>query len=474
MTFKSKTAGVATPRILNCLPSASQETDWTFAAAVGAGVADTALPESVNRHEDWWTIGDQKSTGSCVGWATADGVLRYHFVKAGWIAEDTPLSTRFTWMASKELDEFTAAPTTFIEPEGTSLKAALDVSRKYGAVLDDDLPFAGGRLFPGSAQVFYAKAARLKIASYINLGPSLLAWRRWLAGNGPLLVRLDVDATWADASVTPRLDTYRADTAHGGHAVALVGYTPDGFIVRNSWGGSWGADGFAFATNAYAAAAFTEAYGVSLGGAAQVSAGIAPPGPEAKDAGPVGSWGGDGEAIRTIMLSLLKRTTGRALAPLSPVSEAFTDTLSLAHFLRAVEGQLAAAPGALASAPIATLEHLRRGFFDELVEWVHRQVDPYGEDAPVAAEILTAMIPVTIIRDPAATVVMINGVKLPQGVNALSLPAGVHTLRVGIQGKSGDAGTGSVLRGGQSLASQTARIPTGLTQSYSAEESFNV
>ena len=30
----------------------------------------------------------------------------------------------------------------------------------------------------------------------------------------------------------------------GGHAFALVGYTPDGFIVQNSWGGAWGQMGF--------------------------------------------------------------------------------------------------------------------------------------------------------------------------------------------------------------------------------------
>ncbi len=44
---------------------------------------------------------------------------------------------------------------------------------------------------------------------------------------------------------------------------ALVGYTPDRFIVRNSWGTSWGDQGFAYASVAYAQAAFTEAYGVS-------------------------------------------------------------------------------------------------------------------------------------------------------------------------------------------------------------------
>jgi hypothetical protein len=40
--------------------------------------------------------------------------------------------------------------------------------------------------------------------------------------------------------VIPRLG--RAD---GGHAVAIVGYTPDGFIIQNSWGTSWGSNGFA-------------------------------------------------------------------------------------------------------------------------------------------------------------------------------------------------------------------------------------
>ena len=61
-----------------------------------------------------------------------------------------------------------------------------------------------------------------------------------------------------------KLDKYSAETASGGHAVAIVGYTEDRFIIRNSWGTTWGDKGFAYASMDYANAAFTEAYGVTV------------------------------------------------------------------------------------------------------------------------------------------------------------------------------------------------------------------
>ncbi len=268
-TTTSTTAKAGTTRILNCVPSPSTENDWRLHNAEDAGLLASsarAAPRSKDLREDtWWKIGDQGATGACVGWASTDSVLRWHLVQAGRLAKNEPLSVRFPWMAAKETDQFVAQPTTFIESDGTSLKAALDVCRKWGAVRDTVLPFRTGALYVGEVATFYAIATQLKMAAYFNLGTTLAGWRTWLAGSGPILTRLSVDATWDNATATKgKLATYKPATARGGHAVAIVGYTPDRFIVRNSWGTGWGDKGYAYATNAYAAKAFTEAYGVAL------------------------------------------------------------------------------------------------------------------------------------------------------------------------------------------------------------------
>lgn len=253
-------------RIFNCLPSLNPEDDWGIEDELDAAVWDEpdALPKSIDLREPWWPIHDQLQTGSCVGWATADSVLRWHFVKAGRIDEKTMLSVRYIWMAAKESDEFISRPTSFIERSGTSLKAALNVVRKFGVVTEDVLPFSASHLFPDTTKKFYILASQLRISRYANLGRDLNRWRQWLATNGPILTRLDCDQAWMNADQTNGdLDNYLF-VRPAGHAVALVGYTEDRFIVRNSWGIDWGDGGFAYASQRYAQDAFTEAYGVAI------------------------------------------------------------------------------------------------------------------------------------------------------------------------------------------------------------------
>jgi C1A family cysteine protease len=256
-------------RVCNLVPSRSIERDWVYNDALASGAlgATAALPAAVDLRAAWWTVGDQEDTGSCVGWATAEGVLRYHLAKAGRISKTTQLSPRFIWMASKETDEFTARPETFVEEAGTSLKAAVDIARKYGVVPMATLPFhIQTRMYPGSENELYASASQLRAASYFNLRRNLSQWKAWLANNGPILVGVSVDHSWDNASDEGgNIDTFKPNTARGGHAVAVVGYTSTGrFIVRNSWGTGWGDRGFGYVSAAYIAAGFfDESYGVT-------------------------------------------------------------------------------------------------------------------------------------------------------------------------------------------------------------------
>jgi C1A family cysteine protease len=257
-------------RICNLVPSRDTHKDWRLQHAVASGAlgAVTAPPPSVDLRAAWWNIGDQERTGSCVGWASTDGVARYHMVQAGRLAQTDRLSPRFTWMASKETDQFVNRAETMIEGAGTSLKAAMDILRKYGAVLESLLPFhIQTTMYLGDENTFYAAAATRRIAAYFNLGKDPNQWRTWLASHGPVMAGLQVDATWDNAAATHgNLDTFQPNTVRGGHAVCVVGYTAQGrFIIRNSWNTTWGDHGFGYASQAYIQAAFyDESYGVTV------------------------------------------------------------------------------------------------------------------------------------------------------------------------------------------------------------------
>lgn len=257
-------------RICNLLPSKGTETDWKLEDAVEAGAIATvaAPPPSVDLRQPWWNIGDQEVTGSCVGWASADGVMRYHMHKAGKLGDRELLSVRDAWMSSKEIDPYTTHATTFIEEAGTYLKTAMDVCRKWGVVPDKLLPFHISTLmYTGHETTFYAVASRRRSSAYYNLGKDLNKWRTWLASHGPIMAGLSVDATWDNATATHgQLDTFQPNTVRGGHAVCIVGYTAEKrFIVRSSWGTAWGDKGFAYASEAYINAGFySESYGITV------------------------------------------------------------------------------------------------------------------------------------------------------------------------------------------------------------------
>jgi hypothetical protein len=229
-----------------------------------------------------YEVPDQKQTGSCIGWALADSVMRLQLVRQGRLRPNQRLSARFIWMASKEWqaqrlgrDRATVEallpdwqPSTFLEEATTAAKDALQVARHLGVVTEPMLRWEGP-LNRGPEHAFWERAAQFKVESYYSVTGAgrderVRRWRQWISQHGPLLVVVATDSSLLDGERV--LSRFRPRRRVYLHACALVGYRPEGFILRNSWGTDWADKGYALAEPEWLARAVRESYGVLFPG----------------------------------------------------------------------------------------------------------------------------------------------------------------------------------------------------------------
>jgi hypothetical protein len=264
----ARAAGVK--RLANVEASPDPQRNWAGHESDRLTDAEPPPALDLRARRSWYrAVRDQGETGSCVGWAIADSVMRWQLVEAGRLGTGQRLSARFVWMASKELraqrladDEW--RPSTFLEEAPTNLKDGLDVARRFGVVTEPLLRWQGP-LNRGAPERFYERAASFKIAAYYTLDDDDAAvtfqrWRRWLAQNGPVLLLIGLDRAFVRGD--PHLARYQPRRRPEGHACALVGYTEAGFIIRNSWGRDWGRDGYATAAPEWLRRGWSESYGL--------------------------------------------------------------------------------------------------------------------------------------------------------------------------------------------------------------------
>lgn len=113
------------------------------------------------------------------------------------------------------------------DDNGMSIKEALSFMKNYGYVSNDEYKKLDKETLKkkGTKIVFYAR-----LLSFLYMKKSLVI-------NGPLVIALPV----YDSN---RIDFWNGSNFEGGHAVCCVGYDKDGFIIKNSWGASWGDGGY--------------------------------------------------------------------------------------------------------------------------------------------------------------------------------------------------------------------------------------
>jgi hypothetical protein len=253
----------------------------------------------VDLRTSWFSlVGNQGSTASCVGHAVADLIQRQRRMILD------PPSARYIWQAAKELDG-DSRPTTMIASAGTSLRAALSVVAEFGYATESEVPSRSNALYYGDLGDFYAGLARRKAARLVNLGSDTKCWLAWLQSGRPVVGSMAVGDRFLatrpnhDGSL-PLIGADPKGTDRFSHAVLLLGYQitqrrdapssdsnpdredgigsahtmgdilratlgkqlPIEYLVRNSAGEGWGANGYAWMTQATLAAQAQEAFGL--------------------------------------------------------------------------------------------------------------------------------------------------------------------------------------------------------------------
>ena len=198
---------------------------------------------------------DQKAEGSCTGFGLAC-VIHYLLWRRKIQRRDqnpiTPVSTRMLYHLARFYDEWPGE-----DYEGSSCRGALKAWHRHGVCSEDHWPYlnaAGGNEFVPPQPGWHLDAMQRRLGVYYRIDfRSVVDVQAAILEVGAVFVSADVHDGWnvsTPASVTghaslPAIGPLADPKSVGGHAFALVGYNPHGFVVQNSWGPTWGSRGFA-------------------------------------------------------------------------------------------------------------------------------------------------------------------------------------------------------------------------------------
>ncbi|MDT7043573.1 C1 family peptidase [Candidatus Nitronereus thalassa] len=213
-------------------------------------------PQQVEQHLASYVtanrILDQGREGACTGFGLA-AVINYltwrQAVGSGLSIPET-VSPRMLYHLARFYDEWPGE-----DYEGSSCRGAMKGWHRHGVCEENLWPYRdkGGRVrFIKPYKGWDEDAALRPLGAYYRIDKnSITDMQAAILEVGAIYVSSDVHNGW-DASRWKKDPDFHialieppSDRERGGHAFAIVGYTRHGFIVQNSWGTSWGTNGFA-------------------------------------------------------------------------------------------------------------------------------------------------------------------------------------------------------------------------------------
>jgi len=229
-----------------------------FARAPTTTVLKGAPPSKTDLREWCSPVEDQGDLGSCTANAGV-GMIEYFERRA--FGKHLDASRLFLYKVTRSLLHWTG-------DTGAQIRTTIGALALFGVPPEDYWPYDISAFDAEPPAFCYAFAKNYSAITYYRLDPKgvstselLTAVKQTLAGGSPVMFGFTVYSSRAQAAENGGKIPFPSDkdTVDGGHAVMAVGYddgmkitnagpggptTKGAFLIRNSWGTSWGEAGY--------------------------------------------------------------------------------------------------------------------------------------------------------------------------------------------------------------------------------------
>lgn len=218
------------------IPALKDRRDYKFKL-----LAPIILPSVVDMRPNDTDIYDQGQLGSCTGNAIS-GAIRFDLKKQG--KPDIIPSRLFIYYNERVIENSVDSDA------GAQIKDGIKAVNTYGVCSEIDWPYDISQFTVKPPDLAYNDAKQDLIERYEKLDDSAIQlWKQCLAQGFPFVFGFTVYSGFesTDVATTGILKMPTSDEdMMGGHAVMCLGYDDSiqSFIIRNSWGASWGDKGY--------------------------------------------------------------------------------------------------------------------------------------------------------------------------------------------------------------------------------------
>ena len=243
------------PRVRNVQPDAVDFRDLPFRAAVGVAPRPSLFPHLP------LPVKNQHDTSACTGFSLS--LVVEYLLRRSARDKGAAISPYMLYWMARRYDEFPGS-----KDEGSTLRAALKGWQKHGACADRLWTTGVGSMPPATqdaADDWWLDAVTRPLGAYYRIDIKQIAdIHAALNEVGIVYASTDTHKGWDAGNAGGRKEgiwkarpksfdqnlfviPYKPGSA-GGHAIALVGYNDQGFLIQNSWDTAWGAYGYAILT----------------------------------------------------------------------------------------------------------------------------------------------------------------------------------------------------------------------------------